>query len=154
MTAEVTNMTTTPTTVTSSIEYMVSLKRRLEKNLVFIFLAVRVGAGRVHPLEYAQDINLTYRRRHDKEYLAGGAPICLEIQSCSGYNQFMKLTVNGTGKEAPDGTRVAGLLDMLGLSPDRVAVELNRVILPRESYADALLKDGDSLEIVGFVGGG
>jgi thiamine biosynthesis protein ThiS len=66
----------------------------------------------------------------------------------------MKLIVNGTGKDIADGATIVGLLGGLGLSDDRVAVELNRVIIQRDNYADVMLKDGDVLEIVGFVGGG
>jgi thiamine biosynthesis protein ThiS len=40
------------------------------------------------------------------------------------------------------------------MKPDRVAVELNRDIVPRDRWQETLLKDGDRLEIVHFVGGG
>ena len=40
------------------------------------------------------------------------------------------------------------------MKPDRVAVELNREIVPRDRWSETLLKDGDRLEIVHFVGGG
>jgi sulfur carrier protein len=40
------------------------------------------------------------------------------------------------------------------MKADRVAVELNRDIVPRERWADAQLRDGDRLEVVHFVGGG
>jgi thiamine biosynthesis protein ThiS len=42
----------------------------------------------------------------------------------------------------------------LGIKPDRVAVELNRNIVPREQWEKTPLSDGDRLEIVHFVGGG
>jgi len=42
----------------------------------------------------------------------------------------------------------------LGIDPRRVAVELNREILPKGAYPGTSLKDGDSIEIVHFVGGG
>jgi len=66
----------------------------------------------------------------------------------------MKITVNGNPIEMPEGAGLTALLGTLGLSDRRVAVELNRVILARESYEGTALKDGDVLEIVGFVGGG
>lgn len=66
----------------------------------------------------------------------------------------MKLTVNGKIMEFPEGTYVAGLIGTLGLSDARVAVELNRSIIHRDGYADTVLKDGDTLEILSFVGGG
>lgn len=65
----------------------------------------------------------------------------------------MQLTINGEVKDMPPGT-VADLLDSLGIDAVRVAVELNRDILPKANYGATLLKDGDTLEIVQFVGGG
>jgi sulfur carrier protein len=49
---------------------------------------------------------------------------------------------------------VQDYLVQLGIDPRRVAVELNREILPKGAYQDTVLKDGDSIEIVHFVGGG
>jgi thiamine biosynthesis protein ThiS len=66
----------------------------------------------------------------------------------------MNVIVNGGIVELKEGAGLKGLLEGLGLSDKRVAVELNRVILPRESYEGTALKEGDVLEIVGFVGGG
>jgi len=45
-------------------------------------------------------------------------------------------------------------LESLSIDPQRVAVELNLVILPKAEYGTSLLCDGDRLEIVHFVGGG
>jgi len=47
-----------------------------------------------------------------------------------------------------------GLVEQLGMKPDRVAVELNRDIVPRDQWARTELAEGDRLEIVHFVGGG
>ena len=52
------------------------------------------------------------------------------------------------------GENVAEYLSESGYDIKRVAVELNGDILPKSQYADTLLKDGDSVEIVSFVGGG
>ncbi|MDR1690526.1 MAG: sulfur carrier protein ThiS [Candidatus Methanoplasma sp.] len=49
---------------------------------------------------------------------------------------------------------VKGLVSSMGFREDRVAVELNGKIVSRARYADTALKDDDSVEIVGFVGGG
>jgi thiamine biosynthesis protein ThiS len=49
---------------------------------------------------------------------------------------------------------LASLVEALGMRSDRVAVELNRDIVPRDRWPDTLLRDGDRLEIVQFVGGG
>lgn len=45
-------------------------------------------------------------------------------------------------------------LEENSISPQRIAVELNEEILPKANYADAVIKDGDVVEIVNFVGGG
>jgi thiamine biosynthesis protein ThiS len=66
----------------------------------------------------------------------------------------MTLTINGETREFAPGLTVASLLGELGLKPDRVAVELNRDLLPRDRWEATLLNDGDKLEIVHFVGGG
>jgi len=49
---------------------------------------------------------------------------------------------------------VAQLLQELGIRPGRVVVELNRDVVSRESHDTTFLKEGDSIEIVHFVGGG
>ena len=66
----------------------------------------------------------------------------------------MKIRVNGEYKEIADGLSLARLLEELQIRAGRVVVELNRSILSREAHASTLLKDGDALEIVHFVGGG
>ena len=66
----------------------------------------------------------------------------------------MNLTLNGEDREFSSGISVASLLAELGLKPDRVAVELNRDLLPRDRWTTTPLNDGDQLEIVHFVGGG
>ncbi|HYE18603.1 MAG TPA: sulfur carrier protein ThiS [Tepidisphaeraceae bacterium] len=65
----------------------------------------------------------------------------------------MNVTVNGEPRELPEHETVAALLARLNLSPDKVAVELNRRILRTERY-DTPLKQGDVIEVVTFVGGG
>ena len=66
----------------------------------------------------------------------------------------MQLQINGSPRDVPDGVSLASLIEHLGMKSDRVAVELNRDIVPRGRWADILLKAGDRLEIVHFVGGG
>jgi len=66
----------------------------------------------------------------------------------------MKIKVNGEEKEVAEGLTLSALLESLGLHPSRVAVERNLEIVPREKYAQTVLKEGDELEIVHFVGGG
>jgi sulfur carrier protein len=64
------------------------------------------------------------------------------------------LQINGEPKILQDGLTLAALVAQLGAKPDRVAVELNLQIVPRAEWAQTLLRDGDRLEIVHFVGGG
>jgi thiamine biosynthesis protein ThiS len=66
----------------------------------------------------------------------------------------MKLAINGEDREFASISTVSALLAQLEMKPDRVAVELNRELLPRDRWATAQLSDGDKLEIVHFVGGG
>jgi thiamine biosynthesis protein ThiS len=64
------------------------------------------------------------------------------------------IIVNGEACATQDGQTVAELLRELGLDPRQVAVERNREIVPRAEHGQAVLDDGDELEIVTFVGGG
>ena len=78
----------------------------------------------------------------------------MEHGQSSRYNPAdMRVTVNGESKELPEGETVRNLLERYNLSPDKVAVELNRRILRSEKYETAL-KAGDIVELVTFVGGG
>ena len=65
----------------------------------------------------------------------------------------MRLMINGDERDYAAGTLEA-LIEALGMKSDRVAVELNREIVPRADWSATALKDGDRLEIVHFVGGG
>jgi thiamine biosynthesis protein ThiS len=67
---------------------------------------------------------------------------------------MISIVVNGEAREAGDGARVADLLAILGLPAAKVAVELNREIVPRSRFPAQPLADGDRIEIVHFVGGG
>jgi thiamine biosynthesis protein ThiS len=66
----------------------------------------------------------------------------------------MLLIINGEERTFGDLPNVAALVDELGIKSDRVAVELNRDIVPRARWTDTPLKSGDRLEVVHFVGGG
>ncbi len=66
----------------------------------------------------------------------------------------MRLVINGDEKNFDQPMSVAELLEALGVPSLKVAVELNRAIVPKSAYDATSLKDGDRLEIVNFVGGG
>ena len=64
------------------------------------------------------------------------------------------INLNGESHEVADGTTVASLIDELGMRPELLAVERNRDIVPKAAYGEEILRDGDVVEIVTFVGGG
>jgi thiamine biosynthesis protein ThiS len=66
----------------------------------------------------------------------------------------MKVVVNGEEKDISEGSTVEGLLNKLGIGKEMVAVELNLDIVPKGRFDDTILKDGDRVEIVSFIGGG
>ena len=66
----------------------------------------------------------------------------------------MTLTINGERQQFEQKMTVAQLIEALAMKPDRVAVEVNREIVPRSQWDSTELRDGDRLEIVHFVGGG
>ncbi|HEY1909076.1 MAG TPA: sulfur carrier protein ThiS [Myxococcaceae bacterium] len=65
----------------------------------------------------------------------------------------MTLTLNGERREVLDGLTVAALVGQLGIR-GRVAVELNGEVLRQAQHPETTLRDGDTLEVVTFVGGG
>jgi len=65
----------------------------------------------------------------------------------------MRIELNGEPRQVAAET-IAALLAELALDAKQVAVERNLVIVPRSTFADARLDEGDRLEIVHFVGGG
>jgi thiazole synthase len=67
---------------------------------------------------------------------------------------LIALSVNGEPHRFTAPLTVAGLIAALGLDARKVAVERNAEIVPRSTYAQARLADGDRLEIVHFIGGG
>jgi thiamine biosynthesis protein ThiS len=67
---------------------------------------------------------------------------------------FVTVIVNGEERLVADGRTIADLLAELRLGGRRIAVEMNRDIVPRAEYASRPIRDGDCIEIVQFVGGG
>ncbi len=64
------------------------------------------------------------------------------------------LVVNGVMTRVDGARTIADLVDRLGLSGKRIAVERNGEVVPRSRYAYVAISAGDRLEIVGAVGGG
>jgi len=66
----------------------------------------------------------------------------------------MTVTINGERREIPEGLSVSALLDHLGFTNKRVAIERNLEILPRAQWRQTQVESNDTFEIVHFVGGG
>jgi sulfur carrier protein len=66
----------------------------------------------------------------------------------------MKIQINGQTRDFSSPLSLAALVEQLGMKTDRVAVELNGTIAPRDRWAATHLAEADRLEIVHFVGGG
>jgi thiamine biosynthesis protein ThiS len=69
-------------------------------------------------------------------------------------NRGLQITLNGDRLEVAGPLTVSELLDRLEIDARRVAVEHNLVVLKRATFGDTLVRDGDQVEIVNFVGGG
>ena len=66
----------------------------------------------------------------------------------------MHIRLNGEPVTYPSGTTLQALVKALNLEPERVAIELNRAIVRRESWMTTEIAEGSEVEIVMFVGGG
>ena len=66
----------------------------------------------------------------------------------------MSITLNGEPRSVPAGSRLVDLLERAGVDVRRIAVERNRVTVPRVDIQDLVVADGDAFEVVQFVGGG
>ena len=67
---------------------------------------------------------------------------------------MIEIVVNGDPRQVPTGTTITGLLAILSIPGDRVAVELDRVIIKNIFWTETQLRPGSQVEIVHFVGGG
>ncbi|GAB5453868.1 MAG: sulfur carrier protein ThiS [Henriciella sp.] len=66
----------------------------------------------------------------------------------------MQIILNGESRDIAEGTSIEALVLTLADDPRGVAIERNLEIVPKAEHATTLLKDGDRLEVVQFVGGG
>jgi thiamine biosynthesis protein ThiS len=66
----------------------------------------------------------------------------------------MQITINGERREIPESLTVSALLEHIGMTSGRVAIERNLDILPRSQWQGTQIQPGDTFEIVHFVGGG
>jgi sulfur carrier protein len=69
--------------------------------------------------------------------------------------QLIQITINGKAREFEATiSTLADLVEKLGLTGKRLAIERNGEIVPKSTFAEVSLQNGDKLEIVGAVGGG
>ena len=66
----------------------------------------------------------------------------------------MQITLNGEVTALDDGTHLSQLIEQLGIEGKRIAIELNREIIPKSEHASYEIKNGDTIEIVHAIGGG
>ena len=66
----------------------------------------------------------------------------------------IRIQLNGEPHGADSGITVARLVEQLKLKPGRIAVEINRAVVPKLSFEQTVINDGDVVEIINFVGGG
>ena len=66
----------------------------------------------------------------------------------------MQLIINGQSQNVQENLSLSELISQLNMKPERVAVERNGDIVPRNQWPQTALQNGDRLEIVHFVGGG
>ncbi|OGI00263.1 MAG: thiamine biosynthesis protein ThiS [Candidatus Melainabacteria bacterium GWF2_37_15] len=66
----------------------------------------------------------------------------------------MKVIINGIETEIPENSTIKQVLNLVNIKSNMLVVEKNLCIIDKKDYESHLLKDGDSLEIVGFFGGG
>jgi len=66
----------------------------------------------------------------------------------------LRVQINGEAREVADKLKLSELVNELSLAPERVAIELNQKVMRRNLWSMTILKDGDRIEIVHFVGGG
>ena len=69
-------------------------------------------------------------------------------------SKVITVSINGEPRQLPADTTVAGLIEEMGLTGKRIALERNGEIVPRSTFATQPLSAGDRLEIVVAVGGG
>ncbi|MBF0490230.1 MAG: sulfur carrier protein ThiS [Candidatus Omnitrophica bacterium] len=66
----------------------------------------------------------------------------------------MKVTINGTVKELPNISYLSEIVTQYCKEPKHVITEVNGQIIPANLWGNTALKDGDTIELVAFVGGG
>ncbi|HXW83465.1 MAG TPA: sulfur carrier protein ThiS [Candidatus Binataceae bacterium] len=66
----------------------------------------------------------------------------------------ISITLNGEPHRLAAGISVSALIEQLKMRPARIAVELNGEVVPKARYTETMVREGDRLEVINFVGGG
>jgi len=67
---------------------------------------------------------------------------------------MMTIIINGDVKEIPNGLNLEDVLNFFSLPSQRVAVELNKTVVPRREWGTTTVAESDKIEVIHFVGGG
>lgn len=67
---------------------------------------------------------------------------------------MISVQINGEKREVPGEIDLDRLLELFSLPKQRIAIELNNDVVRRGNWQDTLVRDGDKIEVVHFVGGG
>lgn len=67
---------------------------------------------------------------------------------------LMNIVLNGEKTAVKEGTSISALLELYSLKENTTVAEINRSVVKRENFSKTMLKEGDRVELVRFVGGG
>jgi len=97
---------------------------------------------------------MTERSRLRPKPLPGRQEAAFQMPSQHELKQKITIRLNGDPHVIEGDARLTALIDALKMKPTRIAVELNREVVPKAEYASITLREGDELELINFVGGG
>jgi sulfur carrier protein len=98
---------------------------------------------------------MTERSRLRPKPLPGRQEAAFQMPSQNAQrNQKINIKLNGEAYVIAGDARLTALIAALKMKPTRIAVELNREVVPKAEYAGVTLREGDELELINFVGGG
>jgi sulfur carrier protein len=98
---------------------------------------------------------MTERSRLRPKPLPGRQEAAFQMPSQNAQrHQKITIKLNDEAYVIEGDARLTALIDALKMKPTRIAVELNREVVPKADYASIVLREGDELELINFVGGG
>jgi sulfur carrier protein len=97
---------------------------------------------------------MTERSRLRPKPLPGRREAGFQMPSQNAQRNQITIKLNGEAYVIEGDARLTALIAALKMKPTRIAVELNREVVPKAEYAGVTLREGDELELINFVGGG